>query len=183
MRLAVGFVVLAMLCTRVHADPPGMTPPIVPPPADQPLVESYRLQTGLADTAALLLMTAGVHDGSVASLALGTYVLGAPLVHLAHGRPGRAAGSLALRVGLPVVAAALLASSQRSSCPSTDDTCDDDGEIGAIAVGLLGGMLAASVIDTAFLAKGDDPPAARSWTPTIAPTPHGGLTLGVGLTF
>lgn len=162
--------------------PPGMTPVLEPlPVAPQPqLVQSYQLQTLAVDgiAAATLLATAASANsrtaGSLGELALATYLLGAPVIHAIHGRPGRALGSAALRVGLPLITAELLVAAKGCSC-------DDDGDIGLILLGGLGGALAASIIDTAFLAKGDDPP--RRWAPMVAPTAQGGMTLGVGGAF
>lgn len=42
---------------------------------------------------------------------IGTYALGPPIVHWAHGNPGRGAGSLAIRVGVPALLGLAAASS------------------------------------------------------------------------
>jgi hypothetical protein len=109
-------------------------------------------------------------------LALATYAIGAPMVHLLHNRGSRAAASLALRLGAPLVlgfAAAGIATNAGTS--STD---------GSAAAALLGGMLgviAASVIDAAVLAKGDPLPASTHLTVT-APR-DGGMTFGLAGSF
>ena len=181
MRIAV--LILALSATTAAAEPPGLTPLVEPaaPPPSEPLEASYRAQTAGADAAALglVFVAAGTKSGGVSQLALGTYMFGAPLVHLAHHRPGRAAGSLALRVGLPILGGVIGAKTYHSSCRASDDTCDDDeGPIIQAALGILGGMIAASVIDTAVLAKGDEAPARPGWSPTVRAN-HDGFSLGV----
>ena len=63
------------------------------------------LATDASSLAPLVLMAA--MDGGGAEvfvpLALGTYVLGGPIVHAAHGNWGRAVGSLSLRIGAPIL--------------------------------------------------------------------------------
>jgi hypothetical protein len=180
MHLAAVAVVLGLASTAAFAEPPEVTPQLKPVP-DQPLVESYRLQTAVADGIALLTLVAA-HDQSVTGeFGFGMYLLGAPIIHIIHRRPGRALGSLALRAGIPLTAALLLASSHQNSCPSDSTQCDDLSGIGLAAIGLIGGATLASILDTAFLAKGDDPPA-RSWGPAVTPS-HGGVTLGVAGSF
>jgi hypothetical protein len=164
---AVGLVI--SITSTATADSPGVTPVIEPP---APVVESYRSQTATADGVAigLAVVAGGTHNRSMFSLALASYAFGGPIVHLYHDRPGRALGSLALRVGLPLATTLLLV--RANHC--TD--CDDDQIAGALA-GLTLGVIGASVIDAAFLAKGDEVPA-RPWTPTVTAT-HSGLSLGI----
>jgi hypothetical protein len=182
MRLAAAAIaiVLGLATTAAFAEPPGVTPQRMPVP-DQPLVESYRLQTAIADGVALVTLAA-THDASAgATFGVGTYLLGAPIIHLLHRRPGRALGSLALRAGLPLGAALLLEASHKNSCPSSSTQCDDLSGLGLFVGGIIGGAVVASVLDTALLAKGDDPPA-RGWGPAVAPN-HGGVTLGIAGSF
>lgn len=183
MRLAAAVLLVPAIAT---AEPPGLTPPAAPlaPQGDQPLVESYRAQVVAADALASLasLAAAHTHTPGVGVIGLATYVLGAPLVHLAHGRGTRALGSVALRVGLPLATVGVIAATRHPDCSASADVCDD-ADLGALMIGLAGSLVAASVIDAVFLAEGDEPPPARSWAPTLAPTTSGGLTLGVGGAF
>jgi hypothetical protein len=111
-------------------------------------------------------------------MALGTYLLGAPIVHATHHRPGRAAGSLALRAGLPILGIAI---GLKSVHTCNGDVCDE-GPGAAPILGMVAGMIAASVIDTAFLAKGDEAPTRASWTPTIAARRES-VSLGIAASF
>lgn len=75
---------------------------------------------------------------------LAGHVLGGPIVHLVHGNNGAAALSIGTRVGLPVLGGYL----------GSVICVDDDGFlrcIGSIAVGFAVGMLAAQIIDPAFI--------------------------------
>jgi hypothetical protein len=172
-------------------DDPGVTPPGMAPlrePA-QPIVqphgvESYRLQTLAADGLALALLVAAANshgsDGDkTAQLGLGTYLLGAPLVHAAHGRTSRALGSLAMRVGIPIAAAYVGA-----GLASRNDSCSDcnDSALGGAVFGLMLGMVTAATLDTALLAKGDELPAPPRFAPSVAPT-QGGMSFGVAGSF
>jgi len=177
MRSFVVVVVVLASSSVVHAQP-GVTPaqplaqPAQPPASteDAP-VESYRWQTAAADGVTLALLVGDVkssstHDqDSFARLALINYGLTVPIIHAAHGRPGTALGSLALRAVLPVAGVYLFGGK-------------DDDEGTSIIAGIMLGVGVAMFIDTAFLAKGDDVPA-RSWAPTVAPT-NGGMTVGLG---
>lgn len=70
----------------------------------------YGWQTLLVDVTAVALLsvrTPGAERDSVPWVGLGTYVMGPPLVHLAHGSPGKAGASAAIRVLGPIGGAAL----------------------------------------------------------------------------
>jgi len=165
-------IAVAVWATAASADPPGLTPLVEPaaPATAEPVVASYREQTAASDAAAvgLLFVAGGAKTVQLIPVALGTYFLGAPVIHLVHHRPGRAAASLALRVGLPILGAMIGAKTYHSSCSPHDVECDDVGPEVNEVLGVLGGALAASVIDTAFLAKGDEAPARPAWSPTVA---------------
>src|SRR6185436_20181890 len=117
------------------------------------LVESYRLQTALADGAALLTMAAGSGDysSSMFKFGIGIYLLGAPIVHIVHRRPGRALGSLAMRAGIPLTATMLLLWAHENPCSHTSSRCTDWTAFGLSFVGLIGGATLASILDTSFL--------------------------------
>lgn len=196
MRLA-SLVVLAGLTSAAHAAPPGLTPPTPEPvPQAEPLpadyTASYRGQTLGADAAAVglvLLAAAGVggqsHQSNTTSLlelAAATYVLGGPMIHLLHDRPGRAAASLALRVAAPLVFAMVGAAIGRSDPGCTGGYCDvGPGESDGAALGGLLGVITASVIDAAVFARADPLPASSHLTATAVR--GGGMTFGIAGSF
>jgi hypothetical protein len=123
---------------------------------EEPEYDDYRLSLLAGDAAAVSLVVAGLivndSDESTGPLIIiggaATYVLSGPVIHLAHGQLGRSFGSLALRVGLPVFGAAVGIGMVGS--------CSGDACIGAALVGgmfMIGGVVAASVIDDGFLGK------------------------------
>jgi len=67
--------------------------------------EPYRSQVLAVDVTSLVVTGAGLAGDAPAGIFLGVtgLVIGSPIVHVAHGNEGRAAASLGLRVGLPVV--------------------------------------------------------------------------------
>ena len=161
----------------------------------------YGWQTLISDGTSLLLVpllgTRIASGETVAYVAVGGYLLGAPVVHLAHGRPGMAAASLGLRVVMPLAGALVGAGLERCR----GDLC---GLGGALVGGALG-VISATVIDAAALthetvADEDEPRDARTTstgrsathapapksvavTPAIGPRSGGGFDVGVGGTF
>jgi hypothetical protein len=133
----------------------------------------YGGQTLAVDGAAVALLVAGgLSERSfavLAGLSAATYLIGAPLVHVAHGEGTRGGGSFMIRVGAPLLGAVIATEAIRSepeSCKyqgeSTD--CQEDRHHQGFAGMLIGsavGAFAATVIDAAALA----------WKPpvTIAP--------------
>lgn len=133
------------------------------PPAPEPPREYsrwYGWQTLLSDSAALtLLFAVGAVDlgdgaGKFVGASLGMYLTGGPVIHATHGNWGRAAGSLGLRVGAPLLGGAL--GSSLEECSSGEDFC---GLAGAVLGGTLG-ILTAVTVDSAALARETvrDPP-------------------------
>lgn len=149
-------------------------PPLAEPPA-QPAVASYRGATLTADGVSVgLVVLSDLADAeSLVWIGISTYVVGAPFVHLTKGRPGRAAASLAMRVGLPALGLVI-----GDSIPRDCGICG--GPPGAVYLGLAAGVVTASALDAIFLAKGDaTPPAVHAgWTPVAGPT-RDGFALGV----
>jgi hypothetical protein len=86
------------------------TPAIAPPAPDAQTLKTvehtYGGETLTADGLSIGLIIASAvlpsTNGTITNIGLGGYLLAAPAVHLAHGNPGRALGSLGLRVALPV---------------------------------------------------------------------------------
>ncbi|MEO6575032.1 MAG: hypothetical protein ABIP89_14405 [Polyangiaceae bacterium] len=161
--------------------------------------EWYGYQTLIVDAASLGLMIGGAamasHSsgntgGYVALAGAAGYVLGAPIVHWTHGRIGPGFGSLGLRVGLPLSGLFWGAVIGAASGSRHDDA------VGAgAAIGFVGGMAGAILLDAALL--GFEKPSEKEkeayetaqakhpirWVPTLAPQKEG-ATIGVsGLFF
>ena len=126
---------------RVETPPPGT---------------GYHLEVLAIDAASLTTaITGGVIEGNhaysprVSDVLLGAgvsgYVLGGPIVHLAHRQYGRAGISLALRVGLPMLGAVVGLST--ASCRPDEWFCG----VGQAAAGVAIGSAAAMVIDNMFV--------------------------------
>lgn len=190
--VAASIAALAAVPSLAMADPPGLTPlspPSLAPTAPQPQgVQSYGKLTLLADGLAVGILVLAISEESedLAKLSVGTYLVGAPIVHASRGRVGRGLLSTTMRVALPVVGA-MAGASMESEKPCNDpydDYCgDDEGPDGGIVLGMLGGVLAASIIDAAYLAKGDEPMRpATAWQPTARRT-NGGVALGIAGSF
>jgi hypothetical protein len=120
----------------------------------------YGYQTLATDGAAIALaLVAGEENSEAPALgALGLYVLGAPTVHALHGRAAATAGSLALRLFLPLLSS--IVGGATADC-STRVVNDDNCDFGPRVVGLVVGMAAAVVIDSAAIA----------WEPKAPPAP------------
>jgi len=79
-------------------------------------------------------------------IAGGGYLLGAPIVHLAHGNPGRAVASLGLRVGLPVAFVGV--GTVLEDCQG-QDFCG----LASVLIGVPLGMATAIALDAAVLSR------------------------------
>lgn len=166
------------------AMPPA--PAVVPPTptrkaekADATRDRWYGWQVLVVDGVSLLVATPALPPLGVAG-----YVLGAPIVHAAHGSWGTAAGSVGLRVGLPLLGAFVGSEGlDRGSCR---ELC-----VGGV-IGAGAGILTAIALDAAALSwetvpvtKQDRDEArarpARSFavSPGIAPRREGGVDVGV----
>jgi hypothetical protein len=173
MRLAIAASIVLALASVARSQAPGMTAP-----PDTHIEGSYRLQTAAVDASAILLsvVAAKLDSRAVLGAAATTYVAGPALVHLYHQHPGRAAASVALRVGLPLVLALLGA--ELSNRPCNDPECLGAPLAGAI-YGFVGGAIAASAIDIGYLSRGEDraapaalPPPPPPSQPLASPEPH-----------
>ena len=128
--------------------------PVEPSSSDLHTVSHwYGWQTLATDGASLLLMVAAASASDapgaeeMAWLSLGGYLGGGPIVHLAHGEPVRALGSLALRGGLPILTGVV--GSQLENCTPSSDFCG----LGGAVLGGMAGLVTAMVIDSAVLAN------------------------------
>ena len=122
-------------------------------------------------TATSLMVTSGI-----------TYVLGGPVIHIAHGRYGTAAASLGVRLAAPVVGGAVggVAGAVLFGAASNSTGALIGGATGAI-FGLGTGVIVASVLDSAVLAHRTARAPERTgfqWSPVAAPV-KGGATAGV----
>ena len=146
---------------RAGADPSVGAPPesVAPPRAIDARRKPegsrwYGWQTLATDGAAVALLAIGVaaEKGPVIGVSAATFALGGPIVHLAHGRGGAAAGSLGLRVGIPVAGFFVGAAMQHCNHTSeADDLCGFEGA----AIGMLAGAGIAMLLDSALLAHED----------------------------
>lgn len=120
----------------------------------------YGWQPLVADASALTLTWAAVRATGDAGVPVFTsYFIAAPVVHLAHKQWGAAAGSLALRLIVPITTAVIL---QR-------DCSDYEGcELQSAATGFMVGMGVASLIDAFALSW--EPKPTRSRSSALVPT-------------
>ncbi|MES1184562.1 MAG: hypothetical protein ABUL60_12155 [Myxococcales bacterium] len=106
--------------------------------------------------------------------ALGTYVLGAPVLHFVHENPGRGFASLGMRVVGPIALGVLGA--------AAEDCANHGGEfcgVGGAVVGATMGIVAAITIDAAVFAY-DDPPEGAALAPRfrLGLSPRGVVAFG-----
>jgi hypothetical protein len=185
MRLFSSLAVLGSLTAVAVAEPPGLTPE-VEQPATIVDVPSYRLQTALADAAVVTLAIvagkSGVDGGGAgAVVALGGYLLAAPIVHIAHDHSDRAAESIAFRVGLPLLGGLIGNVIGKGQCSYN---CDNDADIALTALGVMTGAVAASAVDIGYLSRGETVTrSAPRWSPRVTAGPSGELRVGLGGTF
>jgi hypothetical protein len=177
-------------------DPTAIAPP--PPAYEAPVPREtshwYGGQILIVDGASLGGgLAAGLADpGTGSVLFLGGYVLGGPIVHLAHRRPLAALGSLVLRVGAPTLGALTGYSLVRVSGGSNNDNLGNVAGAGVLGgVGLIFGYATAIALDSAVLAHEDvplhpdhpdlpDSAPGFTWTPSVAPVRDGAVAGIVG---
>jgi len=161
------------------------------PPRLTEIEPGYRLQILAVDLAALSLMVSGDridHEARGLFLVLGgaaTHALGSPVLHFMHGRTKASGASLLLRAGVPALFGTL-AFRRASGCDEDNMPWDSDiCQFNAGVVGGLIGMLAASVVDIAFLAgprEVERAPARASNKPmlnglALVPSDNGGTMM------
>jgi len=165
---------------------PPETPPIAATPPAPAEMRWYGWQTLVADAGAVglfgLAAFAGGDRDSTAAVAVGliglsTYLAGGPIIHAAHGHSGKAGISVALRVGLPVLAWAIGFGVGSNSCHYAYDHegCPTD----YAAVATLFGVFTGVALDAALLGHEQAIAPPRN-TPLVFFTPlrsGGGLSL------
>jgi len=157
-----------------------------PAKPEQPQTTWYGWQTLLADGAAAGLVGLAIlsPDGNGANV-LGTasfvtYLVGGPIIHWAHGHGAKGWGSLGLRVGLPLGGTLAGFLVGKAVCgDSNGDFIDCPVVYGAL--GLLGGMVAAPVVDATIVAREPvTPPAGPPIQALFVPSGDGGKLVVAG---
>jgi hypothetical protein len=112
----------------------------------------YGWQTLLTDGGALVLLATGAQsndpNSTILEASLATYVLGGPVVHLAHGRLAPAGTSLLLRIGLPMGGLGLGLFAGGCSL----DACSSPG---TLVAGMAVGVISAIAVDAGVLSYED----------------------------
>lgn len=173
----------SLLGAATFASPAQAADPVPAEPAAAPAEPSshwYGYQTLATDggAVAFAVALAASHDqASQQGLAVGTlavYGFGGPTVHFAHQQVGKGFLDMGLRLGLPIVAGLLGgAIGYATAAPSSEQNWFSklDGEVSGAALGGLLGVISASTIDAAFLAREPASVANAADAPASAPPP------------
>ena len=134
------------------------------------------METLVVDGAAIDLVAVGAGANSAELALVGgiAWLLGAPLVHAAHGHGWKALGSGAMRVGASAVVLAVLAS---TCCHERPKGSAGDGAFVSVAVLTFPTVIA---LDAAVLAR-DEPlvePPSVAWLPSLSLT-RDHVTVGI----
>jgi hypothetical protein len=151
----------------------------------------YGWQTLSTDSVAAMLASGAIATGGDAEfwgLSIGTFALGAPIIHVAHGRPWVALGDFVLRLGVPFVGiylGAQIDSHQPWKCDA--NLYCQMRDTAMITGGLIGGVAVSALDAAVFSYEAPAPEKHRvlaSSGPRIAPsvalTPRGGRVALVG---
>ena len=179
-------VLLAFSCAtlQARAEEPAQRPPSNPPSVsdskDLATKEWYGAPIVVTDLAALGVFIGGMvaadrgsHFGSGLMISgSGTYLLGGPIVHFSEHKSGNGFASLGLRLGAPLGGALVGAIvggviGSEKAC-GANETCGFGGFAVGGGLGLVGGGLAAMVVDDAAFAYKATTPKALALT--VAPT-------------
>jgi hypothetical protein len=114
----------------------------------------------LLDTASLAIGAAALSGSNGSGLAVsgGLFLLGGPIIHGAHGRPGAFFGSLGLRVALPLLGV-VVGNGRGGGC----DACSFGPE------GFLVGAAGAMIVDALLIGYEDVPSPTPLATLRVAP--------------
>ena len=185
--LQTAFATLALLLLSGSAfaqRSPRSVEPMPAAAAQDTVTKHYGMQILVVD-AAVVASALAIESGEIF---VGGYLLSGPIVHVANGNGGKVIGSLLLRTGLPIGGAMLGAAA--ANCDGSEDEflCG----VGEAAIGLLAGMVAATVIDATVLAKKTSVeerlPALLRYggvaaNPDVAVTRNGSFTVGLSGSF
>jgi hypothetical protein len=193
---------LALTLTARAAEPIGAAPEVSVVPMGAAVPERwYGWQSLMVDLSSVATMAGGafVRGAGTAPIEIvgaAGYLLGAPLVHIAHDQGGNVGTSLALRTAVPGVAALLGVLIAWAAFPHGTETGVGDHYVGIDKsvyqaeggfIGFGAGAIAAIVVDDAIIAKEKVPPPVDSGShltiePRVAGV-RGGATFGIGGTF
>jgi hypothetical protein len=196
--LVVALLVSSLVPAVAAAQAPGQTlswdaEQPAPPTTTTTIKVSYRKEVLVVDGLSIAAMTLGpaiTRDADIAAMGLSGYFLGAPIVHLAHGRGGAAAKSFALRAGLPLLGGMIgyKLGPDDTACVGSGgrdiDTTDHahgcgGGSIAGMLIGVLGGGVAAIYIDSRYLATYEKA-ATQTWSAGVRKTDGGALVSVAG---
>jgi hypothetical protein len=151
----------------------------------KPAADNYTWQVAATDATLISAAFAGFalegKDASIDYLASNTlmavggigYFVGAPIVHIAHGRYGRAGVSFAIRTGLPMALGAFAA--QFKSCSPNEFFCGLD----EFATGFAVGAVAAAVVDSTLIATTWSSKSTAEPEPPVAVAPRAPAHLSI----
>jgi hypothetical protein len=162
--------------------------------ADDEPTTSYRSMTLTADAVGIGMLVAGGYaegengrdtDASNALFAVGglTTLFATPIIHIARGHKERGVGSILMRGGLAGLGMAIAFSANNDCHDDKNDGLGDPDflcELDYVGYGVLGGLIAASVIDAAFMT--DEKVERATWAPQAWANQHG-AGAGVALTW
>ena len=136
---------LILASAPAHAQPAFMPDaPPAPAPATRVRTERYGFTLAAVDAAGFVAMLATEEPVYF----MGSYTLAGPIMHLLHGNYGTAAGSLALRTGLPM--AGFMVGYALSDCGYADGPfCASDYRLHGVVLGASTALL----LDWLMLAK------------------------------
>ena len=165
------------------AAPPAAVQSVHPGLGDETPSRWYGWQTLAADGMSLALTVGSIAlagsggeepSSALGWGALGTYVLGGPILHFVHENPGRGFASLGMRVVGPI-ALGVIGAAAEDCANHGGDFCG----LGGAVVGATMGIVAAITIDAAVFAY-DDPPEGAALAPRfrLGLSPRGVVAFG-----
>lgn len=133
----------------------------------------YGWQTLLTDSASVAFFVVAAEEGSsgVFFAGLGTYLLGGPIVHAAHGEGRKAGMSFGLRLASPLLSAGTGYLIGDLACSDTSKNREFPCPAVFALAGYLAGFVFASVLDASVLARQSESHSSRGtvrWVPSIA---------------
>jgi hypothetical protein len=207
MRLAVPVLIAALVVSSIAPpaladDPAPATTPAAS--ATAPATSWYGWEQLAADGGAALLAlgalavsnsASGDASAFLATASAGGYLVASPVIHGMHRHPAKALLAVAIRLALPALTGAIGYGIGSAAKQSADSASQDSATVNrgaqydpalyAVFAAPVG-MVIASILDDAFLARDEKAPAQAGVAPTVEPRigiVAGGATAGVGGTF